>query len=474
MAAHRYWRVRGMATHVEGATLRLSELALVDNSGTSVSVGVTPTSSVAPILGTLSSLENGNLTDSVTWSTASGLILSWDFGGTPAALTTLKFASPAKENSLLGVDLEWSDDAVTWTSQASYFPVPWAGAGVFSANSFPGKYWSTARKNTGTTVVSGDKKTILSLSKQANAVGGTVMNTGVRQFEILLNPPDASGPNGVQYYGLGCGIIAIPDTTMTLGAVAGTYGVFEDGSGTAYANGVSKPGIYPAFAKGDVFGVVADFDAGFITFYKNGVSFVVFSTPELVGGGLALAPRITDRAGLATRVTNAVLEPESFAYPVAGASPWVGELGLTLRDPALGRLYPVGVAVSFLPGAERPLFSTTKSISIPKVGDYLDPDLSNVKIDTTGAKLLAGVGKVAGTVKVKQGAINKPIRRRVRLVRESDGMVVRETWSDAVTGAYSFEGLNTSYQYTVVSYDYTRDFRAVIADAIRAEVEVTP
>ena len=474
MAAHRYWRVRGMATHVEGATLRLAELALVDNSGTSVSAGVTPTSSVAPILGTLSSLENGNLTDSVTWNTALGLVLSWDFGGAPASLTTLKFAAPAQESSLLSVELDWSDDAVTWTTLATYFPIPWAGVGVFSPNSIPGKYWSTARKVTEVTVVSSDKKTLLSVSQQANAVGGTYMNKGVRQFEILLNPPDASGSNGVQDYGLGCGISAIPDTTMTLGAVAGTYGVFEDGSGTAYANGVSKPGTYPAFAKGDVFGVVADFDVGSITFYKNGVSFVVFSAPELVGGALALAPRITDRAGWANRVTNAVLEPESFAYPVVGALPWVGDLGLTLRDPAVGRLYPVGVAVSFLPGAERPLFSASKSIQVPKVGDYLDPDLSNVKTDTTGAKLLAGVGKIAGTVKVKQGAINKPIRRRVRLVRESDGVVVRETWSDAVTGAYSFEGLNTSYQYTVVSYDYTKDFRAVIADAIRAEVEVTP
>lgn len=473
MAAHRYWRLRGLATHVESVPLRLAEIALADNSGASVSAGVAPTSSIPPVTGTLSSLENGNLTDSVEWATALGLVLSWDFGGSPVEALTFKFASPSLDNSLLSASLEWSDDGVTWTVQVSYFPLSWGGAGVFSPLETPNRYWSTVRKVTGVVVVSEDKKTLLSVSQQANAVGGTYMYKGVRQFEILLNPPDASGGSGMQYYSFGLGAASMPDTTSTLGAYPGTYGVSEDGA-SAYANGVSKPGPYPPFVKGDVFGVVADFDAGSITFYRNGVLHVEFSAPEIVGGNFPLAPRITDRAGWQSRVTNATLEPENFAYPVSGALPWVGDLGLVLKNPPIGRVYSIGTSVRFLPGAERPGFTTVKAVAVSKVGNYLDPDLSNVKTDTTGARLLAGVGKIAGTVKVKQGAINKPIRRRVRLIRESDGLVVRETWSDAVTGAYSFEGLNTSYQYTVVSYDYTRDFRAVIADAVRAEVEVTP
>lgn len=475
MAAHRYWRVRGLATHAEDAALRLTELLLVDNTGASVSVGTTPTSSVSSLTGSLSQLEDSNLAGVVEWGTALGLSVNWDFGGSLVEAVTFKFASPSLDNSLLGGSLEWSDDATTWVVEASYFPIAWPGAGVLSVTAHPDKYWSTVRKLQGYTAVSEDKKTLLSVSWQANAVGNTFLNKGVRQFEILLNPPDALGPHGVQYYSYGLGVANIPDTTLTLGAVAGTYGVFEDGASSgAYANGVNKPGTYPVFAKGDVFGVVADFDAGSITFYKNGVSFVTFAAPEIVGGNLALAPRVTDRAGFTNRVTNATLEPENFVYPVSGASPWVGNLRPALKDPAVGRVYHVGAAVSLLAGAYSPPFLTVTPMTVTKLGDYLDPDTSNVSTDTTGAKLLAGLGKVAGTVKVKQGTVNKPVRRRVRLVRESDGAVVRETWSDATTGAYSFEGLNTSYQYTVVSYDYAHDFRAVIADAIRAEVEVTP
>lgn len=475
MAAHRYWRVRGLTTHADGAALRLAELALADNAGASVSVGTVPSSSTAPTSGTLAQLEDSNLSAVVEWRTAVGLVISWDFGGSPAEPVTFKFSSPAQDNSLLSGTLEWSDDGSTWTRVGVYFPLAWPGAGVYSALETPSKYWSSARKSQGVTVLSVDRKTLLSVSQQANAVGDLFLDNGKRQFEILINPPDSTGPNGVQYYSYGLGTANIPDTTMTLGAVAGTYGVFEDGSSSgAYANGVNKPGTYPVFVKGDVFGVVADFDAGAITFYRNGVSFAVFSAPEIVGGNLALAPRVTDRVGWSNRNTNATLEPENFAYPVSGALPWVGNLRPALKDPAVGRAYDLGPAVSLLVGAAVPSFSGSVVVTVAKVGDYLDPDTSNVRTDTTGAKILAGVGKVAGTVKVKQGAVNKPVRRRVRLVRETDGAVVRETWSDATTGAYSFEGLNTSYQYTVVSYDYTHDFRAVIADAILAEVEVTP
>ncbi len=80
-----------------------------------------------------------------------------------------------------------------------------------------------------------------------------------------------------------------------------------------------------------------------------------------------------------------------------------------------------------------------------------------------------GNGRVSGTTKVK-GSPNVAVRRRVRLLRERDGMMIRETWSDPVTGAYSFDYINENYQYTVISYDHDHNHRAVIADNLTPEM----
>jgi len=79
-------------------------------------------------------------------------------------------------------------------------------------------------------------------------------------------------------------------------------------------------------------------------------------------------------------------------------------------------------------------------------------------------------GRIVGTVKEKNTPTNVPLRRRVRLYRERDGALIRETWSDAATGAYVFEGLNETEEYTAMSYDHTRDKRAVVADRVPLEI----
>ena len=77
-----------------------------------------------------------------------------------------------------------------------------------------------------------------------------------------------------------------------------------------------------------------------------------------------------------------------------------------------------------------------------------------------------GRGRVSGTVKEKGTPSNVPLQRRVRLFRERDGHFIRETWSDPTTGAYLFDEIDASVKYTVVSYDYTGNYRAVIGDNI--------
>lgn len=79
-----------------------------------------------------------------------------------------------------------------------------------------------------------------------------------------------------------------------------------------------------------------------------------------------------------------------------------------------------------------------------------------------------GNGRVSGTVEVK-GTPNIPVARKVRLHNEATGLLVAETWSEAGTGAYSFDNVDPQPKYTTLSYDHTAANRAVIADGQVAE-----
>lgn len=77
---------------------------------------------------------------------------------------------------------------------------------------------------------------------------------------------------------------------------------------------------------------------------------------------------------------------------------------------------------------------------------------------------------IAGSVKRRiQGVVaDEPLRRRVLLIDEATFTVVRETWSDAVTGAYAFEHIDARPQYLVIAFDHEERHRAVVADNLRA------
>lgn len=82
---------------------------------------------------------------------------------------------------------------------------------------------------------------------------------------------------------------------------------------------------------------------------------------------------------------------------------------------------------------------------------------------------VGGNGRIVGTVTIK-GTPNVPVRRRVRLYREIDGVCVGEQWSDAVTGAYAFVGFDRTITYTVLAYDGPRVFKATLADGVIPEL----
>lgn len=77
-----------------------------------------------------------------------------------------------------------------------------------------------------------------------------------------------------------------------------------------------------------------------------------------------------------------------------------------------------------------------------------------------------GRGIITDTVKTSSTPSNIPTFARVRLMRDMDGKVVRETWSDPVTGVYTFKYFSENGSYSVIAIHPAATYRAVIADRI--------
>ena len=84
----------------------------------------------------------------------------------------------------------------------------------------------------------------------------------------------------------------------------------------------------------------------------------------------------------------------------------------------------------------------------------------NMLVGRTDAYDAGPYSTPAGTTK-NTGTPNTPVRRRVRLHDQPTGVLVREMWSDEVTGAYQFTGIRAGTFY-VVGFDHTGTYNGVI------------
>lgn len=80
------------------------------------------------------------------------------------------------------------------------------------------------------------------------------------------------------------------------------------------------------------------------------------------------------------------------------------------------------------------------------------------------ADMHGGQNRVAGDVAIT-GTPDSPVSRRVRLIDKASGALMREAWSDASTGAYSFDNVGEG-EVIVMAEDNTGVFNAVVSDAV--------
>jgi hypothetical protein len=77
-----------------------------------------------------------------------------------------------------------------------------------------------------------------------------------------------------------------------------------------------------------------------------------------------------------------------------------------------------------------------------------------------------GPYSVSGTTKVEAGAVDTPVSRRVRLHDQITGRALREVWSDATTGAWTFVNIRAG-EFFVLAFDHTGQYNGEVTTGIK-------
>lgn len=496
MAVHRYWRALGFEAY-GSADLELSEFHLF-SANSRVDASVALTSNLAPDLsGAIGNLQDDVLATAARWSArlVKTLVLSWNFGANGTDVNSVSVAGDSQSRFPLIFKLQWSDNATAWFDSAVETGIAWPGAKTKTAlpttnyaqhvlSLSPSGYYryedaGAVVSDSGPNVRHGSYAGGAAASTPGLLVGGSSGEKAFRpsttQFHTL--------PNSVYSGGAGFTISFFVSYSTPANTVVLERGPTNNLSVQTYGNDL---------------GLVAG-SIGF-TSGQGGASVVVASNFAINDGaphhvliisGASLADcyvfvdgrdatqRIADRTILATAESwqvgsrsgvsgfGGVLDDLVFlARPLTTSEAvnlfYASTLPLAPRNTVRGR---TAVNDNIVSGVGPALTYGATKLANP---EFLGIQHGCVK-DYASGVLGQGIGRVAGAVKYTP---NSPVQRKVRLIRERDGLVLREAWSDPVTGAYSFDYVDELQKYTVLSYDYTGAYRAVVADGISPEVIV--
>jgi len=108
------------------------------------------------------------------------------------------------------------------------------------------------------------------------------------------------------------------------------------------------------------------------------------------------------------------------------------------------------------------------ALAISRMSNHRDTllyfDLEAILSHQDEASGFTGNGQVSGSVAVS-GA---PAQRRVTLFDHRTLRPLAQTWSDPVSGEYTFSGLAVGRKYLVICDDYTKTYNAAVADWVEA------
>jgi hypothetical protein len=445
MPSARYWRVIAVDTW-GGGDLELSELHLHDGSGR-VDAPATISSTIAPASGALADLKDNDTGTVTAWPVASyrapGFAIAWDFGSATTVAAVRPGGGSTRSKFIESLTLQYSADNVTWNTLIRYYGLTFPGAATLATLSLQQRErltWDPAGLSPSNASLTNNNLTAHTINV-GQARGNVGLQTGKWYFECYLNNSGAQNGTMLGIASDQHSLVAFP------GSDAHSYGYYAF-DGKKYNQNV--PVAYAAtYTTGDTVGIALDLDAGTLIFLKNNVDLGVAYS------GIASAswfPIVSQGSSAGTNGQVTInFGASSFTYtPPSGYQAFNKHLQPAFETPPNTRLIgqPTHIAVDG---------GGTLSTSVL---DTLTPfrDIEN-----------GGPGIITGTVKIDSSP-DIPVRRKVRLHRDKDGICVAETWSNATTGAYAFSGLDITRKYHVVAFDHTGDRRAVIADNLTPEV----
>lgn len=443
MAVHRYWRVLGIESY--SADLELTEFQLL--SGTArVDAPATLTASIAPVTGSIVDLKDDNLATGATWSASSlaTLVLSWDFGsGGAVDVTDIRLGSAIDPSKfLITCQLQYSDDAATWTDAfPALLGIAWPGPRAKTASEAVGG-WNRGPNICVNLSAGGSVATLITANTSSPRAATPSRFRGVLQVEFEWINVSLTGTTGA------VGVLtpeAMNVANGTIGNTTPSWVYMSDGTKRAGAGSVAYGAAY---ALNDTIGMVIDFAAGSITFYKNGVSQGVAYTGLILVELYAAAQTFNYGPFYQVRCRT-----KGFTYPVAGATPWEERDTCIAQSKARGRMR--------LDTPARRL----SNLSVAMPFQMRLEDIGRARPDYLTGVLGKGIGRLRGFTLDYLNPLNKPYRCLVRLLRESDGLVMRTQWS-AADGSYDFQYIDELQSYTILAYYQAHGKRAVLTDGL--------
>ena len=480
MAAARYWRINAIDTY-GGGDLELSALHLYDESGRA-DLGAPLTSSHAPIAGALANLQDADDTSICRFGGAqvrsSGFFLQWDLGVGGASAPGLMFGAATDEEYFLAqCDLSYSNDGIFWTKEGELNRIIWPGSfsltpvvkisdtakvvlllscdGVHGAKNFidSSEYTKTITAVGGVEISSTQSK----FGGASAAFDGTTgylsvpaspdFNFGTADFTIELWAWRANFPTAyAHFFSVG------NQEDFTFKHWGATLYVYSTASGSlCFIADVFPPEVMCHLAlvrTGNVFKV-----------YVNGVQKATSSYAGAMGSG-----------SLTVSIGRGSIEGVAFEY----FRGYIDDLRITKGVARYTSDFtpPVSAFSATVEGTIVPLVRAAPPARALVAASAVVPTFSTRnagRVATARDTEYGGPGTIYGTTKTN-GTPNSPTKSRVVLLHQRSKQPVRETWSDPVTGAYAFAGIDTSQQFIVLAEDAAGSFRPVAANRLTPQV----
>ena len=481
MPAARYWRIVGIETYA-GGDLELSELHLYGNSGR-LDAAATLTSTIAPTAGALAALQDDNLGTTCRFAAAAvrsgGFALVWDLGAgnTTDALGVRLGASADQSAFMAGCTLQYSTDGVQWVFFDVYNRFQYPGAGAYTAVPTAGDpdfgkvslllHMDGADGSTTFTDSSAAPKAVTRTDNvQVSALRG--MSEGTSAYftggKLTASSNEfafGTGDFTVEFYLYRVSTQWAWAGLFAIGGIAGLSLRIAGGSNTLnfiHSSSTQFSATYAYVRVGAWDHVAVCRYSGTTSVYINGVLGGSSShTQNHTGTSLEIGGNAGQDANLVGyidefRITKGVARYTANFTPPTKAFPNVATdaAGTVFVSPTM---HTAASAAQIAASAPVPAHSTRSAARLQLARDVE----------------VGGPGTIYGTTKTK-GTPNQPAKARVVLLHQRSKLPVRETWSDPVTGAFAFTGIDTTQQFLTLAEDAAGNFRPVAANRLAPEV----